>query len=243
HYKAFLSLRRAAARPTTQRQLDITKVSAGLLGTNLADLLRPTEDDELRYGIVGAARNVRRFGLGLITAVKAFRLGLTNSVILPAFLDDPHRGFSNRSSLQSRVRLTGRILDTLMTDLNNEDDPVCTGSSLGDSTVITVHGDSPKTPFRIDNWADGMPRNSNYLYVLGNGYLKTGWFGQIRANGDVDGFDPTTGDLVPGQRSSVTAAPAAASALYAVAKGDMQRVRDFYDGPDITGLVNETPST
>jgi hypothetical protein len=31
---------------------------------------------------------------------------------------------------------------------------------------------------------------------------------------------------------------AAAAALFAVAKGDMRRVRDFYSGPAIDGIVN-----
>jgi hypothetical protein len=76
---------------------------------------------------------------------------------------------------------------------------------------------------------------------MGNGYLKTGWFGGFNYNGGnptVIGWDPATGNDVPGQASSMTANAAAAAAAYAVAKGDMRRVNDFYRGTAITGVIN-----
>ena len=38
--------------------------------------------------------------------------------------------------------------------------------------------------------------------------------------------------------SAALAAPASAAVLFAVAKGDMRRVSDFYRGVDIGGVVN-----
>ena len=53
-------------------------------------------------------------------------------------------------------------------------------------------------------------------------------------------WDPTTGaDMATGGMTSVQLAPSASAAvLFAVAKGDMRRVSDFYRGPDIGGVVN-----
>lgn len=239
YYKAFLGLNKAAARPTMARQLRITKASANFLGKNLADLLRPSAEDQTRYGLNGAPNNLRAVGLGLITATKAFRLGLTNAVILPALRDDPHGAFNDMGNLNNRVTILGRMLDALMEDLAGYADPVCANKSLADTTIITIHGDTPKTPLNRSGWPDGTPGNSNWIYVMGNGYLKTGWFGGIRANGNVDGFNPTTGATVPGQSSASTSAAAGAAVAYAIAKGDMGRVSPFYNGPSLAGIVNE----
>jgi hypothetical protein len=237
YYKAFLGLNKAAARPTYARQLRITKASANFLSRNLATQLMPTADDEVRYGIDGAPNNVRELGLGLITATKAFKLGLTNAVILPALRDDPHGAFGDMQNLRTRVQALGRMLDAAWEDLALFPDPACTALSLADTTVLTIHGDTPKNPLDRSGWPDGTPGNSNWIYVMGNGYLKTGWFGGIRQNGDADGFDPATGDDVPNAPGNGTAAAGAAVA-FAVAKGDMKRVDELYDGPSIAGIVN-----
>src|SRR6185436_8502354 len=115
------------------------------------------------------------------------------------------------------------------------------GLTLADNLVFTVSGDTPKNPLQRMGWPDGTPNNSNWLYVMGNGYLKTGWFGGVKADGSTPGFDPTTGNEVAGQSANTTSAAAGAAAAYAVAKGDMKRVRDFYTGPAIDGMVNINP--
>ena len=103
--------------------------------------------------------------------------------------------------------------------------------------MITIHGDTPKTPLNRNGWPDGTPGNSNWLYVYGAGYLETGWFGGIKASGDVDGFDPATGNAVPGQGSGATSG-AAAAVLFAIAQGDMVAVQNLFSGGSIDGLVN-----
>jgi hypothetical protein len=240
YYKAFLSLNRASGRPTFARQLRITKASANFLGKNLAEWLRPTEADLVRYGTpMGTPNKLLNLSKAIITSVKAFKHGLTNSVIIPALRDDPHGAFGNMATLQSTIETLGRILDAMMEDLMAIEDPACTGKKLADTTVITIHGDTPKTPLNRNNWPDGTPGNSNWIYVYGAGLTKTGWFGGIRADGSVDGFDPATGQTLAGAGAGGTAAAAGTAVAYAIAQGDMTRVQDIRDVPNITGIVNE----
>jgi hypothetical protein len=242
YYKAFLGMNKAASRPTWARPLRTGKSSANFLGKNLAAQLAPSDEDLARYGIDGGTpTKLSEIARTLITAAKAFKLGLTQSVILPAMRDDPHGAFQNMGNLRNTVGTLGQILDEFMGDLGAEQDPVCTSRSLADNVVITVHGDTPKDPRNMNGWPDGTPGNANWLYVMGNGHLKTGWFGGVKADGSVSGFDPSSGNEVPGKPSNDTSAAAGAAVAFAVAKRDMKRVRDFYTGPSIDGIVNTTP--
>lgn len=247
YYKAFLGLNAAAGRASVAKGYGVGKVAANLLGQNLADQLRPTAADDAAYGITaGSPTAITEIAHAMATAVKAFKLGLTSSLIMPAFRDDPHGmfGAGNAAAVASALAI-GKLFDGFMTQAAATADPSCSGKSLADNLVITVHGDTPKDPFNRNGWGDNTPNNSNWLYVFGNGYLKTGWFGGIRdtkPNATADGFDPATGQLVAGQASAVTANAAAAAAAYAVAKGDMRRVQDFYRGGSILGIVNISQS-
>jgi len=242
YYKAFAGLNKAAGRSTWARPLRTGKTSANFLGKNLAAQLQPSTDDFTRYGIgAGTANKLREIARALITTSKAFKLGLTQSVVIPAMRDDPHGAFNDMNTLNSTVSTLGKILDEFMNDMMLVQDPLCSSRSLADNLVLTVHGDTPKNPRNRSGWPDGTPSNSNWLYVMGNGYLKTGWFGGVRNDGSVDGFDESTGANVPGRSSNATAAAAGAAAAFAVAKGDMRRVRDFYTGPAIDGIVNINP--
>jgi len=242
YYKAFLGLNKASARPTQLRGLRVGKQAAGFLGQNLAAQLQVTALDLTRYGIDGGSPSkLSDLARALIVSAKAFKLNLTQSVIMPALRDDPHGAFGDMGTLRSTVQGIGKILDGFMGDLAAIDDPACGAKSLADTTVITVHGDTPKDPRDRSGWPDGTPNASNWIYVMGNGLLKTGWFGGVRADGSTDGFDPTTGNTIPNQAASNTSAAAGAAVAYAVAKGDMRRVEDFYTGPSIEGIVNINP--
>lgn len=242
YYKAFIGLNRAANRPTYTRALGIGKTSANFLGKNLAAQLVPSADDLDRYGIDGGTPSkLSEIARALITTAKAFRLGLTQSVIMPVMRDDPHGAFQDMGTLQSTVASLGKFFDEFLADLGSIDDPLCASRSLADSVVLTVHGDTPKDPRDSGGWPDGTPGNSNWLYAMGNGLLKTGWFGGVKADGSVAGFDPTTGAEIAGQSSDATSAPAGAAVAYAVAKGDMKRVSDFYNGPALDGIVVTSP--
>jgi hypothetical protein len=242
YYKAYTGLVKAAGRPTWARPLRVGKTSANFLGKNLAALLAPSAEDLNRYGITGGTpTKLSEIGKALITTARAFKLNLTQSVIMPAMRDDPHGAFQDMANLQMTVAALGKYLDEFMNDLLAADDQSCENGKIGDNVVITVHGDTPKDPRDRGGWPDGTPNNSNWLYAMGNGYIKTGWFGGVKANGSVSGFDPATGNEVANQQSDATSAPAGAAVAFAVAKGDMKRVRDFYSGPSISGIVNESP--
>lgn len=238
NYKGFLALHAAAGRPTTTRSFATGKLAANLLGKNLADALRPTAADLVRYGVDGStATKVSDIAKTLITTAKAFKMGLTSCMLLPALRDDPHGAFNDMGNLRMTAGGIGKALDMFMNDLMAEDDPTCAGSKIGENTVISIHGDTPKNPLDRGGWPDGTPGNSNWMYVLGAGYLRTGWHGGIMRNGDVNGFNPATGADDPNRDASSTAMAASAAVAYAVAKGDMRRVQDFYRGEDITGIV------
>jgi hypothetical protein len=242
YYKAFASFDHAAGRPTWARPLRTGKASANFLGKNLASELAPTAADLMAYGVDGnTPTKLGEIGRAMITAVKAFKLGLTQAVVIPAMMDDPHGAFADMATLQMTVKALGGMLDQFLADMALVQDPLCTSRTLADDVVITIHGDTPKDPRNKDGWPDGTPSDSNWIYVMGNGYLKTGWFGGVHADGSVSGFDPTSGKDMPGQTSDATSASAGAAAAYAVAKGDMRRVKDFYNGPALDGIVNVNP--
>lgn len=240
YYKAFLGLEKAAGRPTYARSLRTGKTSANFLGQNLAEQLQPTDEDRQKYGIMGVPNKLAEIGRAMITSARAFKLGLTQSVIIPAMRDDPHGAFQNMDTLRDTVATLGKIFDGFLDDLKLVQDPLCTTKTLADTTILTVHGDTPKDPRARGGWPDGTPQNSNWLYVMGNGHLKTGWFGGVKADGSVSGFDPATGNEAPGQPANATSAAAGAAVAFAVAKGDMKRVKDFYNGPGLSGIVNES---
>lgn len=239
-YKAFLSLNAAAGTPATLRSFETGKTASGLLGTNLADALQPSDADLARYGVsLASPTKLLDLAKSLIVTSKAFAMGLTSCVILPAFRDDPHGAFNDMANLRATVSALGTMLQSFRDDLMAIDDPSCAGKKVAENMVISIHGDTPKNPLDRSGWPDGTPGNSNWTYVLGAGKLRTGWFGGIDRNGTVTGYDPTTGN--PAQMSSgQTAASASAAVAYAVAKGDMRRVTDFYQGVDIAGLINPT---
>ena len=242
YYKAFATFDKAADRPTWARQLRTGKSSANFLGKNLAAQLAPSMQDLQNYGITsGTPTKLSEIGRTLITAGKAFKLGLTQSVILPAMRDDPHGAFGDMNNLMMKVKMLGGMLEQFLADLGGIPDPLCSGRTLADDVVLTIHGDTPKDPRNMNGWPDGTPNNSNWMYVMGNGYLKTGWFGGVKADGSTAGFDPTTGDEVPGQSSMATAPAAGAAVAFAVAKGDLKRVNDFYSGPALDGIINKNP--
>lgn len=235
HYDAYASLNKAAKRPTTTSAYNTAKSAAALLGTNLADLLRISPEDEARYGIDGGMpSNIAELGRGFIVAVKAFHLGLTNGIALPGMRDDPHGRFDSGDAPSTASNLK-KVFDGLMADLTTITDP--NGKTLADVTTIVVWGDTPKTPLNKNGWDDGTPENSNWVYAYGAGYLKTGWHGGIDRNGNVTGFDPVTGNPIPyDPDASMTAA--AAAIAYAVTRGDLRRVGDFVSGVDINGVIN-----
>src|SRR5204863_127396 len=81
---------------------------------------------------------------------------------------------------------------------------------LSDNIIITITGDTFKSPTNRQGWGDGTPGNSNVLYVFGNGYLKTGWIGNIALDGTVSTWNADTGATMAGGTSAAMAGPPAA---------------------------------
>lgn len=233
HYDAFIQLNRAADRSTTKASYLTGQGAAQFLGTNLAAKLEITDADLQRYGINGSTRgNVAAIGRAFIVAVKAFKMGLTNSIVLPAMNDDPHGAFAD-GSVDTVPGQLKAVFDGFMNDLVATTDDN-TLKALADDTVITIHGDTTKTPLNRGGWPDGTPGNTNVVWVYSAGHLKSGWFGQVKANGDAEGFN-AQGAAAP-YNSGQTATYAMASIAYAIAKRDERAISTFANGLTIANV-------
>lgn len=228
YMNAFLALNSIAGRQSVAPAYNTARVATGLLGRNLSSQLAPSAADDVRYGITASTpTNVVEIGHALCTGVKAFGLGLTSCLILPAMQDDPHGAFQNMTTLASNVKTLGKIFDAFVADAMALPDPAgCSGTTLADSIVITMTGDTPKTGLQNSGWPDGTVANHNLVMVWGNGWLNTGWYGNLDAQGNLTTWDPNTGQAGT-MTSQQLATPAAAAVLYAVAKGDARVVQNF----------------
>jgi hypothetical protein len=237
-YAAFAQLNKAAARSTQKVSYGTAVGAAGLLGTNLAAKLQIQSADLTRYGVgTGTQNNVKAIANALIVAVKAFKMGLTNSIVMPAMNDDPHGAFADGRINTIPAQLKG-ILDAFMTDLKSTTDDV-TNKVLADDTVITITGDTPKdsNSHAGGNWGDGTPGGSNLVFCYSAGHLKTGWFGSISRTGTVTGFDAAANNAT--FNANDTAKYALASVAYAIAKGDERAISPFANGIAISGIFGK----
>jgi hypothetical protein len=234
-YATLAALNRAAERSTTRSAYATGRSAARFLGTNLAAQLQILPADEARYGIDATMRKeIADIGRTLIVAAKAFQMGLTSSVILPALRDDPHQAFADPIGLRASTTGLKKVLDGFMADLASRTDGV-TGVKLSDDIVITIDGDTPKTPLGSNNWLDDTPANSNWMYVYGGGKLKTGWLGGVLRDGTTTGFDPATGRPAT-YNGDLQAKAACAAVAYAIARGDLRAVQDV-SRIDISGII------
>ncbi len=230
HYDAFAQLNKAAARSTQKASYLTASNAAAFLGTNLSAKLQIVQADLDRYGIDGTTRgNVRDIGRALIVAVKAFKMGLTNAVALPAMRDDPHGAFADGSAMSVPPMLK-KVFDGFMNDLKNTTDDN-TGKVLADDTVMTICGDTTKNPLQRGGWPDGTPNNTNVVWVYGAGHLKTGWFGGTKRDNTVQGFDATGKPAA--YNGANTAKYAMASIAYAIAKRDERAITAFANGTTV----------
>lgn len=238
YYKAFLNLNAAAGRTTMARGLDVGRVSMNLLGKNLSDQLRPTAADLAMFGLnnAGVPAAAMNIGQAMITALKAFRLGLSAGVTIRGFSDDPHGLFAaGDATATTKAKAMGDVMAGLFTMAKTLPDPAATTKTILDSLVVTIHGDTPKSYTNRNGWPDGSAMNSNLLFVYGAGFLKTGWFGGLgAADNVVNGWDPATGGTAP-YNGAMLGQAAAAAACYAAAKGDRRAVSS---NADLAGVVN-----
>ena len=256
YYNALVGLRRAAGRSSWQPQLDITKNAARLIGLNFAAALTPTAQHLNDFGITELSTatispmqraGLEAFARTLVTVALAFRLGLSNSAIVALSpgptseqtFTDPHvTGASsiNKNRGRETARLLGKMLDAFYNELATQPDPESSGQTLADTTVFAAWGDTPHTPLKLSNWPDATPMDSNWIYVMGQGYLEQGWFGRVHPGGTVSGFDPKDGTEDINIPSTNTSTEAGAAVAYAVARGDMNKVSEFYVGGPIDAL-------
>ncbi len=234
HYDAFIQLNRAANRSTTKIAYTTAAGAAQFLGKNLAAQLQIVPADLTRYGINGNTRaNVAAIGRAFIVAVKAFKMGLTNSVTLPAMRDDPHGAFDGGDVNTIPAQLKG-VFDGFMGDLVATTDDN-TLKSLADDTVITIHGDTTKNCLQRGGWPDGSPGNTNRVFVYSAGHLKSGNFGSIDRTGAVKGFDGKGADQT--YNGANTAKIAMAAIAGAIAKRDLRAISTFTANQDLAGIL------
>ncbi|HEY4240615.1 MAG TPA: hypothetical protein VGM88_12425 [Kofleriaceae bacterium] len=232
-YDAFIQLNRAANRSTTRSSYLTASGAAQFLGTNLAAKLAITDADRARYGLTsGTPNKITSIGEAFIVAVKSFKAGLTNSIVIPAMRDDPHGAFAD-GSINTVPGQLKSILDGLMNDLANTTDDN-TLVNLADDTVICVTGDTPKDALTASAWPDGPAGNANMMYVYSAGLLKTGWWGGVNTDGSVDGYGADGSTTTYNQAD--TAKYANASVAYAIAKGDERLISPFANGITIGGV-------
>ncbi len=239
HFDAFAQLNRAANRSTTKASYLTASGAAKFLGTNLATKLAISDADLARYGINGNMRaNVANIGRAFIITIKAFKMGLTNSIVLPAMNDDPHGAFTGGdvNSVPAQLKL---VFDAFMADLTATTDD-STLKSLETDTVITITGDTTKNCLvprgGADGWADSSPGQSNVMYVYSAGDLKPGWYGDISRNGVVRGFNPDGSDNAT-YNAANTSRTALAAVAYAIAKRDERALAPFANGIPISGGI------
>jgi len=233
HYDAFSQLNRAANRSTQKASYTTASSAAQFLGTNLAAKLQITPEDLTRYGVSGATpANVAAIARTMIVTVKAFKMGLTNAVVMRAYNDDPHGAFDN-GGVNTRPAIHKAVYDAFMTDLANTVDDN-TLKALIDDTVITMHGDTTKSPLNRGGWPDGTPQNSNVVYIYSAGHLKSGWFGGTKRDGTVQGS--TANGTDGAYNGGATARFATASIAYAIAKRDERLISAFANGTTVSNV-------
>lgn len=263
--KGFIGDSKSAQLPSFRRGYAATKLGANLVGLDLSQQLKPNDDDLIRYGYTNRGNNkYTQLRDKLIVTAKALKLGLTSQVVMNYFLDDPHGAFSigGQTGGGDTPAFTGLILSNLlnafMDDLMSAPDPFCPDgrTTVGDNTIIVFIGDVQRTQINRRNWNDPTVGGENMSYIIGNGLLKTGFFGGERprfkgetaTNNEAGGqgpgegglFDPRTGDMrrftnrfiVEGSSDNQLVYKygelAMAAVLYAVSGGDHRRVNDYY---------------
>jgi hypothetical protein len=235
HFNAYAQLNRASGR-STQRSAYLTAQSAAqFLGRNLEAQLRVAPEDLTKYGVNGGMdASTAALARSFIVITKAFRMGLTASVAMPAFLNqDPHGAFDGGTS-RTRPPQHKIVFDAWMKDLTDTVNEA-TLQSLADTTVITITGDTFKSAFNRGGWPDGQTNGSNTIIVYSAGHLKSGWFGGVTGPNAVSGFN-ANGDPAPYDQVQ-TARLANAAIAYAIAQRDERAISQFANGITISGKL------
>ena len=238
YYKAFQGLTKTSTRATFARAFTDAKVAENLLAKNLRALLQPTANQSsIWMGGLAGNEKVTAMADSLIVTANAFKLGLTAQVSIPVFNDDPHGAFGSLANVTNVADATANVLQSFLDELKKTNDPNVPGKTLADNVIMTFIADTWKDPFTASGWPDGYTANVNWVYVMSQGLIKPGWFGEVRPDGSTR-YDPATGALAAGTPEPVMRSGAMASILYAASGGDKRRVNDFYNAGSYDGIVN-----
>jgi hypothetical protein len=211
---------------------------------------------------IGGLQN-SNFARTLILASRAFKLGVTNMVMLPSFNDDPHGFLVDAVAFQAQTFMTGTTLDQFLADCTAAPDPTAgNGSTVAQNLVMHIYGDCTKNALDKAGWPDNPQRDSNFAIVHGAGWLKTGWYGGISppanpatglalgsvAVNNLDIYDPTHPDAplttltnandVGSLRCKQLGPHVAGAVLYAICNGQIDKWREFYSGDALPGIIN-----
>ena len=152
--------------------------------------------------------------------------------------------------------MVGSALDQFLVDCGAPDPLDPNSQSVADNVVVHIYGDCSKNPVVKSGWPDDPPRNSNVSFVLGQGWLRSAWFGgatqasvQSALNGGagenaINLYNPLDPAGTAFRVASDDTACAklgsyvAAAVLYAITNGQLSKWRQFYNGDAIPGLTN-----
>lgn len=236
NYDALMSLNKIAGIETTKKPFGIAKTGAFVIGKNLAELLRPSADQETRYGYTGQIGRVREFGMALAVTANLFKNNIASVVNFQGFNNDPHGAFNNIAGLRNETMAYGQILKGFFEDMA-QDDPVCSGKLMYENLVMKFAGDTMKQPFNRSGWPDGTPQASQMVYMFGGGDVRPGFYGDM-ANGNATGWDVDTGAPSGAAPTDLQAQHVAAIALHAVTNRDTRAVDALGD----YGLSDTSPA-
>lgn len=237
YYKAFQGLTKTSSRATFARAFNDAKVAENLLAKNLRTLLMPqTGQRAMWMGGIASNEKVEAMADALIVTANAFKLGLCAQVSIPVFQDDPHGAFGSISNVANVADSTAWVLQSFLDELAKTKDANVPGKTLADNVIMTFIADTWKDPFTASGWPDGYTANVNWVYVMSQGFIKPGWFGDVRPDGSTR-FDPATGALNAGVPEAVMRSGAMAAILFAASGGDKRRVNDFYNAGSYDGII------
>ena len=213
NYDALMSLNRIAGKETTKKPFGIAKTGAFVIGKNLANLIRPTPEQELRYGYTTGINRVREFGATLATLANAMTNGIVSVAAIQQMNHDPHGAFNDEAGFRQELMGYGNALKGFFEDMSVED-PYCPGKLMYENLVMKFHGDTMKNPFNRSGWPDGTPQQSQMIYMFGGREVRPGFYGDM-ANGNAVGWDVQTGAVSGQAPTQMETQHVAALTLYA----------------------------
>jgi hypothetical protein len=170
-----------------------------------------------------ARADVITLATDMMFGANLFKRGLVSQVIIEAIPDNPHMAFDLGFVTSGADDLAG-VLDGFYRELAASPEPVCDhrgrAISLADNVVTLIHGDTPGDSFVASGWPDGTPSSANWMYVRANGYLRSGWFGDISTTEVLTRFDPISGALDASATRAADVDAAFAATLFAIARGN-----------------------